>query len=167
MGSPLAELSLSNPVIAAPMAGEATTPELVIAAAPIGSLGLLLAPDPMPVSLKHFHDYAGRIQTEADAYGVDLRKAEPVEDDDEFHDKIDLLLSSPVPVVGFTFGFPDALTIQVGENTINLRSSDPTQMCLRNNHFRDPSHPECRAKCDPARWWVRARRRTRSDRTDW
>ena len=41
MGSPLAELSLSNPVIAAPMAGGATTPELVIAAARTGSLGLL------------------------------------------------------------------------------------------------------------------------------
>jgi nitronate monooxygenase len=41
MGSPLAELSLSNPVIAAPMAGGATTPELVIAAAQTGSLGLL------------------------------------------------------------------------------------------------------------------------------
>ena len=139
MGSPLAELSLSNPVIAAPMAGGATTPELVIAAAQTGSLGLLaggmrppellagdiakvrsatdtfgvnlFAPNPMPVSLKHFHDYAGHIQTEADAYGVDLRKAEPVEDDDDFHDKIDLLLSSPVPVVAF--GFPDALTIQL------------------------------------------------------
>ena len=136
MGSPLAELSLSNPVIAAPMAGGATTPELVIAAARTGSLGLLaggmrppellagdigkvrsatdtfgvnlFAPNPMPVDLNRFHDYASYIQTEADAYGVDLRTAEPVEDDDEFHDKVDLLVSSPVPVVSFTFGVPDA-----------------------------------------------------------
>jgi nitronate monooxygenase len=140
MGSPLAELSLSNPVIAAPMAGGATTPELVIAAARAGSLGLLaggmrppellagdigkvrsetdtfgvnlFAPNPMPVDLNRFHDYASYIQTEADAYGVDLRTAEPVEDDDEFHDKVELLVSSPVPVVSFTFGVPDALTIQ-------------------------------------------------------
>ena len=140
MGSPLAELSLSNPVIAAPMAGGATTPELVIAAAQTGSLGLLaggmrppellagdigkvrsetdtfgvnlFAPNPMPVDLNRFHDFASYIQTEADSYGVDLRNAEPVEDDDEFHDKVDLLVSSPVPMVSFTFGVPDALTIQ-------------------------------------------------------
>jgi nitronate monooxygenase len=140
MGSPLADLGLSNPVIAAPMAGGATTPELVIAAARTGSLGLLaggmrppellagdigkvrsetdtfgvnlFAPNPMPVYRTYFRDYARHIQTEAEAYGVDLRTAEPIEDDDEFHDKVDLLLSSPVPVVSFTFGVPDALTIQ-------------------------------------------------------
>jgi len=139
MGSPLADLGLSNPVIAAPMAGGATTPELVIAAARAGSLGLLaggmrppellagdiakvrsaaqtfgvnlFAPNPMPVDREHFHDYAGQIQTEADAYGLDLRSAEPIEDDDAFRDKIDLLLSSPVPVVSFTFGMPDAQTV--------------------------------------------------------
>jgi nitronate monooxygenase len=140
MGSPLADLGLSNPVIAAPMAGGATTPELVIAAARTGSLGLLaggmrppdllagdiakvrsetdtfgvnlFAPNPMLMDRNHFHDYASYVQTEADAYGVDLRSAEPIEDDDEFHDKIDLLLSSPVPVVSFTFGIPDVTTVE-------------------------------------------------------
>jgi nitronate monooxygenase len=135
-----ANFGLPNPVIAAPMAGGATTPALVIAAARAGSLGLLaggmrppelladdiaevrsasdifgvnlLAPNPTPVDRSDFHDYASQIQTEADAYGVDLRKAEPVEDDDDFHHKIELLLSSPVPVVSFIFGIPDTMTIQ-------------------------------------------------------
>ena len=140
MGSLLPDLSLSNPVIAAPMAGGATTPELVLAAARSGSLGLLaggmrppellagdiakvrlateafgvnlFAPNPMSVDRRSFRNYAGEIQSEADAYGLDLRTAEPIEDDDQFRDKIDLLLASPVPVVSFTFAIPDIQTIQ-------------------------------------------------------
>jgi nitronate monooxygenase len=140
MRSPLADLSLSSPVIAAPMAGGATTPDLVTAAARTGSLGMLaggmrppelladdiakvrsvtdtfgvnlFAPNPMPVDRRRFRDYAGEIQAEADAYGLDLRSSQPVEDDDQFHDKIDLLLSSPVPLVSFTFAIPDADTIR-------------------------------------------------------
>jgi nitronate monooxygenase len=140
MGSMLADLSLSNPVIAAPMAGGATTPQLVLAAARAGSLGLLaggmrppellagdiakvrsvtdsfgvnlFAPNPMPVNRRRFERYAGHIQAEADAYGLDLRAAEPIEDDDQFRDKIDLLLAAPVPVVSFTFAIPDIQTIQ-------------------------------------------------------
>jgi hypothetical protein len=48
----------------------------------------LFTPNPMPVDRNTFRDYAGKIQADADAYGLDLSKAEPVEDDDEFHAKI-------------------------------------------------------------------------------
>jgi len=37
---------------------------------------------------------------------VDLSGASPVEDDDHWRGKIDVLLASPVPVVTFTFGIP-------------------------------------------------------------
>jgi len=56
--------------------------------------------NPTPEQLAKF------IQVEADRYGITLADGEPVEDDDYFEDKIDLLLASPVPVVSFTFGFP-------------------------------------------------------------
>jgi NAD(P)H-dependent flavin oxidoreductase YrpB (nitropropane dioxygenase family) len=96
MESILADLSLSNPVIAAPMGGGATTPDLVLAAVRCGSLGLLaggmrqtdllagdigkvrsvtasfginlFAPNLMLVGRRRLQIYAGQIQ--ADAYAV-------------------------------------------------------------------------------------------------
>jgi nitronate monooxygenase len=140
MPSLFADLNLSNPILAAPMAGGSTTPELVVAAARVGSLGLLaggmrppallvkdiarvqsatsifgvnlFGPNLMPVDRYRFRRFADQIQADADKYGIDLRGAEPIEEDDGFNDKIDLLLSSPVPVVSFTFGIPDIETIQ-------------------------------------------------------
>ena len=128
------DLDLRVPVIAAPMAGGASTPALVVAAARAGGLGFLaagyktpqalsdqmdtmrtegvsfgvnvFAPNPVPVDAAAFRTYAEAIQVEADRYGVTLPVGEPVEDDDYFEDKIDLLLANPVPVVSFTFGFP-------------------------------------------------------------
>ncbi|MFD5795640.1 hypothetical protein ACFWIO_19295 [Streptomyces diastatochromogenes] len=50
------------------------------------------------------------MQAEADGYGLTL-PAEPVEDDDHWTDKIDLLTSSPVPWVSFTFGIPNRSVI--------------------------------------------------------
>jgi nitronate monooxygenase len=139
MKSPLADLNLVNPVLAAPMAGGPTTPALVLAAARAGSLGFLAAgyktpellagqidavrkdtqafgvnlfvPNPVPVDPSAFRRYAAAIQPEADRYGIDLRAAEPVEDDDSWNDKVGVLLANPVPVVSFTFGIPDAATI--------------------------------------------------------
>lgn len=135
MTSPLTNLGLSNPVIAAPMAGGATTTALVIAAARAGSLGLLaagyktpealaaemvavqsesipfgvnvFAPNPVPISAASYHRYASAMQREADRFGLTL-PPEPIEDDDAFAAKIELLLSNPVPLVSFTFGIPDA-----------------------------------------------------------
>jgi NAD(P)H-dependent flavin oxidoreductase YrpB (nitropropane dioxygenase family) len=114
------------------MAGGPTTPELVIAAGRAGALGFLaggylapdvlagriaavqeagvpfgvnlFAPNPVPAIPAEFRQYASAIQAEASRYGVDLSGASPVEDDDHWRGKIDVLLASPVPVVTFTFG---------------------------------------------------------------
>jgi nitronate monooxygenase len=131
-----AALGVARPVFAAPMAGGPSTPALVIAAARAGGLGFLaggyktaqamaaemaavaqaavpfgvslFAPNPVPASPAGFRDYAALIQPEADRYGVTLDGAEPVEDDDYWHEKIEVLRAAPVPVVGFTFGIPAA-----------------------------------------------------------
>jgi nitronate monooxygenase len=135
----LAELGLTNPVLAAPMAGGPTTPALVAAARQAGSLGFLaagykpvallaeqveaaradggifgvnlFAPNPLPVDPAEFRRYAELIQPDADPYGIDLSAATPVEDDDGWAAKVDLLLADPVPVVTFTFGVPDRTVI--------------------------------------------------------
>ena len=135
MENPLVSLGAPAPVLAAPMAGGASTTALLGAAARAGSLGFLpagyltvpalaqriaearaqgilfgvnlFAPNPQPVGPEAFRTYAGLIQPEAHRYGLDLTHAEPVEDDDAFAAKADLLLSDPVPVVSFTFGIPD------------------------------------------------------------
>ena len=135
MTSPLTNLGLRIPVIAAPMSGGATTPAMVIAAAGAGSMGFLgagyktpeslraeisavrdasipfgvnvFAPNPVPITVESYRRYAAAVQREADRFGLSL-PADPVDDDDAFGAKIDLLLSSPVPIVSFTFGLPGA-----------------------------------------------------------
>lgn len=135
MKPPLTSLGLACPVLAAPMAGGATTPALVAAAARAGSLGFLaagykapdllrqqiaevreqtpvfgvnlFAPNPVPVDPAEFRRYAAAIQAEADQYGLRLDEAIPAEDDDAWAAKVDLLVGEPVPVVSFTFGIPD------------------------------------------------------------
>ena len=125
---------LDLPVIAAPMAGGPGSPALVIAAARAGSLGFLaagykapqaltdeiaavtaagvtcgvnlFAPNPVPVDPAAFRRYAELIAPEAARYGLRLDGAAPVEDDDRWHDKLDVLRAHPVPVVSFTFGLP-------------------------------------------------------------
>lgn len=133
MTSPLTGLGVRLPVIAAPMAGGATTTAMVIAAAGAGSLGLLaagyktpdavhaeiqtvraasvpfgvnvFAPNPVPIDVDAYRRYAELIGSEADRYGLTL-PADPRDDDDAFAAKIDLLRTQPVPVVSFTFGLP-------------------------------------------------------------
>lgn len=135
----LADLGVTSPVVAAPMAGGPTVPDLVLAAASVGCLGFLaagyksadaleaqitevrrttecfavnlFAPNPVPVDRAEFDRYAAAVQEVADRYSIELTGSEPREDDDEWTEKVDLLLSSPVPVVSFTFGVPDAATI--------------------------------------------------------
>ena len=135
MNQLLSSLGVTNPVLAAPMAGGPTTPALVAAAARAGSLGFLaggyktsdalatqieavreatgtfgvnlFAPNPVPVDPRQFRAYADAVQAVADRYGIDLRGAEPVEDDDHWQQKVHLLLAAPVPVVSFTFGVPN------------------------------------------------------------
>lgn len=135
MSSPLTTLGLTIPVLAAPMAGGPTTPDLVVAAARAGGLGFLaggykstdvlaeqirqvraagtvfgvnlFAPNPVPVDGAAFRDYARAIAEEGREYGVDLLDVAVTEDDDRWREKIDLLLGDPVPLASFTFGIPE------------------------------------------------------------
>ncbi|GHJ43766.1 oxidoreductase [Catellatospora sp. TT07R-123] len=130
----LRDLGVTLPVLAAPMAGGAGTPELAAAAARAGSLGFvaagyrtpeqfaeqltataaagvpfganLFAPNPVPVDPAGFRRYAQLIAPEAEHLGVVLDAAAPVEDDDGWQAKLDVLRAHPVPVVSFTFGIP-------------------------------------------------------------
>jgi nitronate monooxygenase len=139
MNTPLAGLGASLPVIAAPMAGGPSTTAMVIAAAQTGALGFLaagyksadavraeievvkaagipfgmnvFAPNPVPIERAVYRDYATFMQREADRFGLTLPD-DPIEDDDNFAAKIDLLLHDPVPVVSFTFGIPDSSVIR-------------------------------------------------------
>jgi nitronate monooxygenase len=134
----LADLGLAIPVLAAPMAGGPSTPELVVAAAAAGGLGFLaggyksaealagqiaavrratstfgvnlFAPNPVPVDPAAYARYRDAVRADAERFGAALVE-EPVEDDDVWRDKIDLLLADPAPVVSFTFGIPDKSTV--------------------------------------------------------
>ncbi|MFC9503498.1 nitronate monooxygenase [Streptomyces sp. NPDC057002] len=138
MSTLLSDLGADLPLIAAPMAGGPSTPELVTAAARAGGLGFLaggyksaqalagqihitraegfafgvnlFVPNSVPVSREAYRRYAREVQAEADRYGLTLPE-EPIEDDDHWKDKIDLLTSSPVPWVSFTFGIPDPAVV--------------------------------------------------------
>lgn len=133
MNSPLSDLGVTLPVLAAPMAGGPSTPALVIAAARAGTLGFLpggyktpeafeadlaqvraadvpfavnlFAPNPVPIAPKVFRDYASRIRADAYRYAISLRD-DVLEDDDDWAAKIDMLTANPVPLVSFTFGIP-------------------------------------------------------------
>ncbi|GAA3829773.1 NAD(P)H-dependent flavin oxidoreductase [Streptomyces chiangmaiensis] len=130
----LSHLGLGLPILAAPMSGGPSTPALVTAAARAGGLGFLAAgyktpqalaeqirtvraesvpfgvnvfvPNPVPVSDEDYRAYVRAIRAEATRFGLQLPEGEPVEDDDPWKDKIDLLVTSPVPLVSFTFGLP-------------------------------------------------------------
>lgn len=127
-------LGSSLPVLAAPMAGGPTTPTLVLAATEAGSAGFLaggyespevlagqvaevrattqgygvnlFAPNPVPVDPGAFGAYRELLLPLADTYGVDLPES-PVEDDDLWQAKVDVLVEAAPPVVSFTFGLPD------------------------------------------------------------
>jgi NAD(P)H-dependent flavin oxidoreductase YrpB (nitropropane dioxygenase family) len=126
-------LGVKLPVLAAPMAGGPGTPALVDAAALTGSLGFvaggyktptaladeldsvtgacavnLFAPNPLPVDRAAFHRFADLIAREADRFGLSLNAATPVEDDDYWAEKVEVLRARPVPLISFTFGIPPA-----------------------------------------------------------
>jgi len=134
----LSDLGVTLPVLAAPMAGGPTTPELVVATAEAGSLGFLaggyrsaddlarqvravrgrtgtfgvnlFVPNPVPVDPTAYARYRDRVRPEALRLGATVPE-EPLEDDDHWHDKVDLLVAEPVPVVSFTFGIPDRASL--------------------------------------------------------
>lgn len=133
MLAPLADLGVALPVLAAPMAGGPTTAELVVAASAAAGLGFLaggyrtaedlagqiravrartgrfgvnlFVPRPVPVDPAAYTRYRDRLLADADSLGVSLPE-DPLEDDDHWRDKIDLLVTDPVPVVSFTFAVP-------------------------------------------------------------
>lgn len=134
MNSLLSGLGIDSPVLAAPMSGGPTTPELVVATAEVGSMGFLaggyltaamlgeqvssvaerleifgvnlFAPNPVPVDRDAYLRYRDRLRALAERYDVDL-PPEPVEGDDDWRGKIDVLLERPPAIVSFTFGIPD------------------------------------------------------------
>lgn len=136
--SPLDGLGVSAPVLAAPMGGGPTTAALVTAAAQSGGMGFLaggyktaqqlaeqiaevraatqvfgvnlFAPNPVAVDPEEYRRYAKALRPLAERYGVEL-PPDPVEDDDHWTAKLDVLLRDPVPVVSFTFGLPSSEVI--------------------------------------------------------
>ncbi|MEV4621503.1 nitronate monooxygenase [Asanoa sp. NPDC049573] len=128
-------LGATLPVIAAPMSGGAGTTDLAIAAGRAGSFGFvaagyqpaaafaadiasvaaagvpfgvnLFAPNPVPVDPAAYRDYAVLLAPEASRFDVPL-PATPVEDDDDWRAKVDVLRARPVPLISFTFGLPPA-----------------------------------------------------------
>lgn len=132
------DLGLGIPLLAAPMSGGPTTTAMVIAASRAGGLGFLatgykpvavvaaevgtvraagvgfgvnvFAPTPVPISQQDYAAYAETVQREADPFGITL-PTRPIDSDDDFDAKVDLLVNDPVPAVSFTFGIPDRATI--------------------------------------------------------
>jgi nitronate monooxygenase len=128
------------PVFVAPMAGGPSNPTLVATAARSGYLGQLaggylsaaelahqieqtrragastfgvnlFVPNPNPIGATDYRAYADRLRPLARRLGAVL-PTEPVEDDDDWKAKLDLLLHDPTPVVSFTFGLPEPRTVQ-------------------------------------------------------
>jgi len=137
----LSDLGATSPVVAAPMAGGPSTPDLVLAAAAAGSFGFvaagyldatalgqqietvaaatdlygvnLFAPHPVAVDPAAYSTYRDLLGPETERRGLDptALPEHPVEDDDAWQDKVDVLVAHPVPAVSFTFGLPDAMTV--------------------------------------------------------
>lgn len=61
----------------------------------------------MPISPEEYGRYARELGEEAYRYGLTLPDAAPLDDDDHWSEKIELLKAHPVPWVSFTFGIPD------------------------------------------------------------
>jgi nitronate monooxygenase len=125
--------SVRFPVLAAPMAGGPSTPELVAAAGKAGAFGFLAAGYlgvealaeridrtraltdaefgvnlfvPGARSGADLSSYAERLRPEAQRLGTEPGK--PRWDDDVYPAKLDLVVGRGVPVVSFTFGAPPA-----------------------------------------------------------
>ncbi|WP_370947864.1 nitronate monooxygenase [Amycolatopsis sp. cg5] len=123
--------TLRFPVIAAPMAGGPSTPELVAAVTGAGGFGFLgagmLSPDvlaekiaktreltsepfgvnlfvPGKPSTADLSGHQERMAAEASRYEVDA--GAPTWDDDNYPAKVDVVVEQRVPVVSFTFGLP-------------------------------------------------------------
>ncbi|MBX7442302.1 MULTISPECIES: nitronate monooxygenase [unclassified Arthrobacter] len=130
--------SLALPVIQAPMAGGPSTPALAAAVSAGGGLGFLAAgyktaaatkaeieavraltgapfgvnlfvPQPSVISAEALQQYARTLEPDAERFGVSL--GEPRHDDDDWDNKVEVLLDLAPAVVSFTFDIPDAAVI--------------------------------------------------------
>ncbi|WP_439664063.1 NAD(P)H-dependent flavin oxidoreductase [Lentzea sp. HUAS TT2] len=129
--------TLAVPVIAAPMAGGPSTPELVAAVSEAGGFGFLaagyvtveqlaekitrtseLTGKPFGVNLfvpgtrptADISSYVRRVTSCAEKVGA--VPGDPRWDDDNYAAKLELVLALRVPVVSFTFGLPDVDDVQ-------------------------------------------------------
>ncbi|NKY34186.1 nitronate monooxygenase [Nocardia speluncae] len=129
-------VELTVPIIAAPMAGGPSTPDLVVSVGEAGGLGFLAGGYKTPEALAEqirevrarteqpfgvnlfvpqqpaydpaaVHEYRDRLGAAAQRYGIELPPIRE-RDDDWFAAKIDLLIEQQVPVVSLTFGLPPA-----------------------------------------------------------
>lgn len=140
MGGMTVLTGLRRPVIAAPMAGGPSTPALVAAVGAAGGLGFLatgmitvdrlvadvarararaggspfgvnvFAPGPAPPDPASIGAYAARLAADASRWRVTL--GAPDGGDDGYPHKLAALLATPVPVVSFAFGLPDAAAVR-------------------------------------------------------
>ncbi|WP_017585691.1 nitronate monooxygenase [Nocardiopsis ganjiahuensis] len=135
----LPELLRARPILQAPMAGGTSTPALVHAVSGAGGLGSLAAgylsaealagqidavrglgtdvfgvnvfvPSGSPAPGSVTAAYRSELAGDARRLGAEVGPA--VYDDDAWDAKIDLLVSSAVPVVSFTFGCPSAAVLE-------------------------------------------------------
>lgn len=130
--------TLARPLVAAPMAGGPSTPDLVVSAAQAGGLGFLAAgyktvdavaaeidavraagvetfglnlfvPSTEPTPDAAVAAYRATLAPLAKRLGVEPGTPRP--DDDSYDSKLALAVERRVPVVSFTFGLPDAATV--------------------------------------------------------
>lgn len=129
-------LATDRPLVGAPMAGGATTPRLAAAIAAAGGFPFLaggyltaealtaqiaefrqltggvpfgvnlFVPGQAPVDEAAFASYAGRLAPLAGELDAQIDTRPVMDDDDHFADKLQALLTDPVPVVSLTFGLP-------------------------------------------------------------
>ncbi|RRO19311.1 nitronate monooxygenase [Saccharopolyspora rhizosphaerae] len=154
-------LSGRFPLVAAPMAGGLSTPELAAAVSEAGALGYLagaltgeealaeqiartrsLTAEPFGVNLfvpserrdVDLEDYRGRVAETAGRYGVEPGSSDW--DDDSYPAKVELLIAQRIPVVSFTFGLPEAATVERlhaagSEVVITVTTADEARQAAR------------------------------------
>jgi nitronate monooxygenase len=151
-----------RPIVLAPLAGGPSTPELAAAVGDAGGLGFLAAgylsasamrsrvadlrersrrpfgvnlfvPGTGEVDRDGVRAYAERLRPEAARYGVELGEAR--DDDDGWHEKLEILRDDPVAVVSFTFGCPEpevlsALAERGTETWVTVTDLDEARIAL-------------------------------------
>jgi nitronate monooxygenase len=131
--------ALAEPIVQAPLAGGASTPALAAAVSGAGGLGFLatgyktpaaaraeledlrrrtaqpfgvnlFVPSPAGGDAAEVDRYARGLSAEAERYGAQL--GTPRHDDDAWDEKLALAEEARVAIVSFTFGCPDATTVE-------------------------------------------------------